>query len=110
MRMKCEFRLQQTSKRAEPFKAAAVQNGADNVIIARTYLVALAIGCFVVGAGWLRLATALHSENPMNQKALSAAKQKNHLDGSTSPYLLQHVHNPVDWYPWGREALQKARK
>ena len=33
----------------------------------------------------------------------------NHLAGETSPYLLQHVHNPVDWHPWGREALEKAR-
>src|SRR3954469_6896912 len=27
----------------------------------------------------------------------------------TSPYLLQHAHNPVDWYPWGEEAFAKAR-
>ena len=33
----------------------------------------------------------------------------NHLAGQTSPYLLQHVHNPVDWYPWGEEALARAR-
>jgi uncharacterized protein YyaL (SSP411 family)/aryl-alcohol dehydrogenase-like predicted oxidoreductase len=33
----------------------------------------------------------------------------NRLATSTSPYLLQHAHNPVDWYPWGEEALQKAR-
>ncbi len=33
----------------------------------------------------------------------------NHLAGQTSPYLLQHVHNPVDWYPWGSEALDRAR-
>lgn len=33
----------------------------------------------------------------------------NHLINETSPYLLQHVHNPVDWYPWGEEALQKAK-
>ncbi len=32
----------------------------------------------------------------------------NHLINETSPYLLQHAHNPVDWYPWGEEALQKA--
>ncbi len=29
----------------------------------------------------------------------------NHLDKETSPYLLQHTDNPVDWYPWGDEAL-----
>ena len=33
----------------------------------------------------------------------------NKLSTSTSPYLLQHAHNPVDWYPWGEEALNKAR-
>src|SRR5437879_1050262 len=34
----------------------------------------------------------------------------NHLINETSPYLLQHVHNPVDWYPWGEIALQKAKE
>ncbi len=33
----------------------------------------------------------------------------NRLINETSPYLLQHAHNPVDWYPWGEEALTKAR-
>jgi len=33
----------------------------------------------------------------------------NRLINETSPYLRQHAHNPVDWYPWGREALDKAR-
>ncbi len=33
----------------------------------------------------------------------------NHLKDSTSPYLLQHANNPVDWHPWGEEALAKAR-
>jgi hypothetical protein len=33
----------------------------------------------------------------------------NHLVGSNSPYLLQHVNNPVDWYPWGEAALKKAQ-
>ena len=32
----------------------------------------------------------------------------NRLAGETSPYLLQHAHNPVDWYPWGSEALAAA--
>ncbi|MGZ4178603.1 MAG: thioredoxin domain-containing protein [Solirubrobacteraceae bacterium] len=34
----------------------------------------------------------------------------NRLAAETSPYLLQHAHNPVDWYPWGEEALQRARE
>jgi uncharacterized protein YyaL (SSP411 family) len=33
----------------------------------------------------------------------------NHLERETSPYLLQHKDNPVDWYPWGDEALARAR-
>lgn len=35
---------------------------------------------------------------------------QNHLIKETSPYLLQHAHNPVDWYPWCEEALQKAKQ
>ena len=34
----------------------------------------------------------------------------NHLQNETSPYLLQHVDNPVDWYPWGEEAMRLASK
>lgn len=36
-------------------------------------------------------------------------RQPNHLLGASSPYLKQHLYNPVDWYPWGEEALEKAR-
>jgi uncharacterized protein YyaL (SSP411 family) len=36
--------------------------------------------------------------------------RENRLAEETSPYLLQHAHNPVDWYPWGQEALTRARK
>ena len=41
------------------------------------------------------------SENP---------KHTNRLINETSPYLLQHAHNPVDWHPWGEEALERARR
>ena len=37
-------------------------------------------------------------------------KYTNRLIHEKSPYLLQHAHNPVDWYPWGKEAFDKARK
>ena len=36
-------------------------------------------------------------------------KYTNKLINESSPYLLQHAHNPVNWYPWGEEALQKAK-
>ena len=39
----------------------------------------------------------------------NVAKHTNRLIRETSPYLLQHAHNPVDWYPWGEEAFQKAK-
>lgn len=40
----------------------------------------------------------------------SDTKMTNRLANSTSPYLLQHADNPVDWYPWGEEALKKAKE
>lgn len=36
-------------------------------------------------------------------------QKTNRLVNESSPYLLQHAHNPVDWFPWGEEALQKAK-
>ncbi len=38
------------------------------------------------------------------------AKHTNRLADETSPYLRQHAHNPVDWYPWGDEAFEKAKE
>ncbi|MDE2058694.1 MAG: DUF255 domain-containing protein [candidate division NC10 bacterium] len=38
------------------------------------------------------------------------ARHTNRLICETSPYLLQHAHNPVDWYPWGEDALRRARE
>ncbi len=45
-------------------------------------------------------------------KAVAEMKNKhtNRLARETSPYLLLHAHNPVDWYPWGPEAFEKARR
>ena len=37
-------------------------------------------------------------------------KRANRLIHESSPYLLQHAHNPVDWYAWGKEALSAARE
>src|ERR1041384_5622952 len=41
---------------------------------------------------------------------MSAPSPANRLIHETSPYLKQHAHNPVDWHPWGPEALALARK
>ncbi len=40
----------------------------------------------------------------------TANEHSNSLINETSPYLLQHAHNPVEWYPWGKQALDKARR
>jgi uncharacterized protein YyaL (SSP411 family) len=40
---------------------------------------------------------------------MSEHKHTNRLSGESSPYLLQHAHNPVEWYPWGEEALSRSR-
>ncbi len=40
---------------------------------------------------------------------VSAMPSPNHLAGQRSPYLLQHLYNPVDWYPWGEAAFARAR-
>ena len=45
-----------------------------------------------------------------NIKMKTEHKYTNSLVNETSPYLLQHAHNPVDWYPWNEETLAKAKK
>lgn len=41
---------------------------------------------------------------------MSTNNKPNRLITEKSPYLLQHSHNPVNWYPWGKEAFDKAKK
>ncbi len=43
-------------------------------------------------------------------KAKASGEKPNHLINQSSPYLLQHAYNPVNWYPWGEEAFEKARR
>jgi len=45
-----------------------------------------------------------------NKHKMNNHKYTNKLAEESSPYLLQHAHNPVNWYPWGEEALNKAKK
>jgi len=53
----------------------------------------------------LKLLLILFLASLLNSKELA-----NHLALESSPYLKQHLFNPVDWYPWGKEALQKAKE
>src|SRR5207244_1641362 len=54
---------------------------------------------------WLAVASPA-AEPPVKD----AKKPANRLQYESSPYLLQHAHNPVDWYPWGAEAFAKAKR
>ncbi len=49
-------------------------------------------------------------QNKDKKKMKIENKFTNSLINETSPYLLQHAHNPVNWFPWGKEALEKSRR
>ena len=40
----------------------------------------------------------------------NTGREPNHLIDEKSPYLLQHAYNPVEWYPWGEQAISRAKK
>jgi hypothetical protein len=60
----------------------------------------------ILALTWLVTSTHTVAEQP----APAALEHTNRLAHEKSPYLLQHAHNPVDWYPWGEEAFAKARR
>ncbi len=59
----------------------------------------------IVGFDWC----AARAAEPPGASATNVQRAPNRLASETSPYLLLHAHNPVAWYPWGEEALTKAR-
>ncbi|MGI0080850.1 MAG: thioredoxin domain-containing protein, partial [Nitrososphaerales archaeon] len=50
------------------------------------------------------------SDHSRKDAAVGKEHRANRLAREKSPYLLQHAYNPVDWYPWGREAIDRAKK
>lgn len=56
------------------------------------------------------MAKAQNTNKDSKTGSMQTEEHTNRLAGSFSPYLRQHAHNPVDWYPWGEEALEKARR
>ncbi len=54
-------------------------------------------------------ALLLNACSSQNRSQMNEHSHTNALIKESSPYLLQHAHNPVNWYPWGEEALEKAR-
>src|SRR3954464_1218091 len=69
--------------------------------------IALGIACALAGC-------KPHSDRPGKNVTTSSLSKPpahtNRLAREKSPYLLQHQHNPVDWYAWGEEAFEKARR
>ena len=60
---------------------------------------------------WMLVGWLAWSASPSHDLAFEPPpKHRNRLAKETSPYLLLHAHNPVDWYPWGEEALARAKK
>ena len=74
----------------------------------RSFAACLAVLIAVSGALY-SVPCALAGESLQTAANAEYPSSTNHLVGSASPYLLAHAHNPVDWYPWGNEALKKAR-
>jgi len=58
----------------------------------------------------ISLSSCGQKRNNIHTMESSIHKFTNHLIEESSPYLLQHAHNPVDWHPWGEAALEKAKK
>ena len=65
-------------------------------------ILASTIGCVAVLSAF--------GDEPIKPPAKAKPKHTNRLAKETSPYLLAHAHNPVAWYPWGEEALAKAKQ
>src|SRR5947199_622061 len=59
--------------------------------------------------GFLALTWLVTSSDNLAERKPARPEHTNRLAQEKSPYLLQHAHNPVDWYPWGKEAFAKAR-
>ena len=77
------------------------------------WIPALGVG-FLTVAGWFWIARSGIADASHKLAGVAGGEEEprhtNRLIGEKSPYLLQHAHNPVDWYPWGKEAFEKARR
>jgi uncharacterized protein YyaL (SSP411 family) len=60
--------------------------------------------------GFLALTWLVTSSDMFAEPRSARPEHTNRLAQEKSPYLLQHAHNPVDWYPWGEDAFEKARR
>jgi uncharacterized protein len=58
----------------------------------------------------ISLSSCGQRKNTSHAMESSTQKFTNQLINESSPYLIQHAHNPVNWHPWGEEALEKAKR
>jgi len=79
---------------------------------------ALILATFFISSNWNHQMLSANDDSKKSSKQTAsepadtkkeAAVFTNRLAKETSPYLLLHKHNPVDWYPWGPEAFEKAK-
>jgi uncharacterized protein YyaL (SSP411 family) len=77
----------------------------------RSALFAVTLSLFS-GSSFAQDGEAKPADDTAAPKAMTEKKHAhtNRLANEKSPYLLQHAHNPVDWYPWGEEAFRKAKE
>jgi uncharacterized protein YyaL (SSP411 family) len=79
----------------------------------RAILLFLALATSIAELPQAGLHASAQSENGQSSQLRAGTRQyryTNRLINAKSPYLLMHAHNPVDWYPWGNEAFERARK
>lgn len=79
-------------------------------ILTRARVALATIGMIAWSHAVPSLAGDAGSKDRAADQGVAQYKYTNKLIDSNDPYLLLHAHNPVDWYPWGPEALEKARK
>ncbi len=75
----------------------------------KTFIAGL-LGSLLLGGGTLAFIRNNAQQKKENAATTQEGQYTNRLIKEKSPYLLQHAHNPMNWYPWGEEAFEKARR
>jgi hypothetical protein len=78
--------------------------------IPQTIIIVSIVAVTMLGAALLFPAVNSASSEPGKQAPSKQSKNHNRLINESSPYLLQHAANPVNWYPWNEEAFAVAKR
>ncbi len=79
-------------------------------MVKRKWWLLMAVVAGMAATLWVAGIRPRTTTEPTRMAQEQTARQSNRLIKEKSPYLLQHAHNPVDWYPWGEEALARAKR